>query len=127
MPDDYKAMGEYEYPVLNNYPSYDYNNSEQGKFLDKELISTAPVDKDASWFKNRWRPAMAWQYLAVCLFDFIIAPTLIAFYHYYAGSAYTQWVPLTLGSGGLYHIAMGAIIGITAYGRSQEKVNGSES
>lgn len=33
-----------------------------------------------------------------------------------------QWNPLTLQGGGLYHLAMGAVIGITAWSRGQEKI-----
>ena len=38
-----------------------------------------------------------------------------------------MWTPLTLQGGGLYHIAMGAIIGVSAYGRTQEKLNGANN
>jgi hypothetical protein len=33
-----------------------------------------------------------------------------------------MWVPLTLQGGGMYHIAMGAILGISAFTRGKEKV-----
>jgi hypothetical protein len=33
-------------------------------------------------------------------------------------------MPLTLQGAGLYHIAMGAVLGVAAYGRSQEKISG---
>jgi hypothetical protein len=33
-------------------------------------------------------------------------------------------MPLTLQGAGLYHIAMGAVLGLAAYGRSQEKIAG---
>jgi hypothetical protein len=38
--------------------------------------------------------------------------------------AFRQWVPITLQGGGLFHVAMGAVLGVTAYGRTQEKVAG---
>jgi len=34
----------------------------------------------------------------------------------------TQWNPITLYGAGFFHIAMGAVLGITSYGRSQEKI-----
>ena len=40
------------------------------------------------------------------------------------GSVTMQWQPLTLQGAGLYHIAMGAVLGIAAYGRTKEKVEG---
>jgi DnaJ-class molecular chaperone len=41
------------------------------------------------------------------------------------GSVTSQWQPLTLQGAGLYHIAMGAVLGIAAYGRTKEKVAGA--
>ena len=79
------------------------------------------IDGD-SWIANRWRPLMAMQYLIVCLCDFMIFPVLSAGYQAMFKLPYTQYDPLTLKGGGLYHIAMGAIITATAYGRSQEKI-----
>jgi hypothetical protein len=79
---------------------------------------------EESWIKQYWRPAIAWQYLAVCLFDFIIFP---AAYMYFSQQ---QWNPITLKEGGFYHLAMAAIIGVAAWTRGQEKIirvmNGEE-
>jgi hypothetical protein len=41
-----------------------------------------------------------------------------------ANDAFRQWVPITLQGGGLFHIAMGGVLGISAYGRTQEKLSG---
>jgi hypothetical protein len=38
-----------------------------------------------------------------------------------------MWVPLTLQGGGLYHISMGAILGIAAWTRGKEKVASIEA
>ena len=75
-----------------------------------------------TWIQYYWRPAMAWQYFAVCLFDFIIAPILTGLYFHHVGLPYVPWVPLTLTNGGLYHLAMGAIIGVAAWSRGKEKI-----
>jgi hypothetical protein len=79
---------------------------------------------EESWIKQYWRPAIAWQYLAVCIFDFIIFP---ATYMYFSQQ---QWNPITLKEGGFYHLAMAAIIGVAAWTRGQEKItkimNGEE-
>ena len=72
------------------------------------------------WVNNRWRPAMAWSYFAICLCDFIIFPVFTAVW--YSPKQYHEWHPLTLQGGGLYHMAMGAIIGVTAWQRTQEKI-----
>ena len=29
------------------------------------------ADSSEDWMQKRWRPAMGWTYMAVCLFDFI--------------------------------------------------------
>ena len=65
---------------------------------------------------------MAWQYMAVCLFDFILAPIFLGLYSYYTKTPYIAWIPLSLQGGGLYHLAMGAIVGVTSYAKSQERV-----
>jgi hypothetical protein len=66
---------------------------------------------------------MAWTYLFICLFDFVIAPVLwsnlLASVSTHVG---TQWDPITLRGGGLFHLSMGAILGISSYGRTQEKI-----
>jgi hypothetical protein len=43
------------------------------------------------------------------------------------GQINSQWQPLTLQGAGLFHIAMGAVLGIAAYGRTQEKLNGANN
>lgn len=68
------------------------------------------------WIKQYWRPAIAWQYFFVCLFDFIIFPA--ASMHYLN----TAWDPLTLKESGFYHLAMAAIIGVAAWTRGKEKI-----
>lgn len=82
---------------------------------------------EESWFTHIWRPAMAWSYMAICLFDFIIAPTgtaiLITFYK----STIPVWKSLTLENGGIIHVAFGAILGVAAWGRTREAVVNSET
>ena len=43
------------------------------------------------------------------------------------GAVQAQWQPLTLQGAGLFHVAMGAVLGIAAYGRTQEKLNGANN
>jgi polyferredoxin len=77
-----------------------------------------------TWINNRWRPAMGWMYLVVCVFDFVIFPVAWAMLKSVLGEPVTAWEPLTLQGAGLFHISMGAVLGITAWGRSKEKMCG---
>lgn len=85
--------------------------------------SKSSVKADQDFINNKWRPMMAWTYMAICICDFILFPILwSALQAMQNGSISTQWHPITLDGAGLLHIAMGAILGIAAYGRTQEKL-----
>jgi len=97
-------------------------------------------------FKKFWRPIAAYIYLAICVFDFVGAPLWVehanqtvnlaafseirrfedkdvqmkAIEHVELGNR--SWTPLTLQGGGLFHLAFGAILGVAAFTRGQEKV-----
>jgi hypothetical protein len=59
----------------------------------------------------------------LCVFDFMIAPIMWSVIQVIGhGTVSTQWQPLTLGGGGLFHVAFGALLGITSWGRSKEKL-----
>jgi len=77
------------------------------------------------WINKKWRPAMGWTYMGTCIFDFVVAPVLWSIVQAIGngGQVATQWQPLTLQGAGLYHLAMGAVLGIAAYGRTQEKIS----
>ena len=84
------------------------------------------LDKDATdWINKKMRPMMGWIYMLTCTCDFVIFPILWSLLQALShGQVTSQWNPLTLQGAGLYHIAMGAILGIAAYGRTKEKVAG---
>lgn len=83
--------------------------------------------KNENWLKSYWRPTMAWMYMFVCFFDFVIAPVLWSLMqmHSGSGSVTNEWKPLTLEGAAFFHIAMGAVLGITSYGRTKEKMSES--
>jgi Holin of 3TMs, for gene-transfer release len=84
--------------------------------------------KKEDWMNSKWRPMMGWTYMITCIFDFVAAPILWSLTQsLFHGSVQTQWQPLTLQGAGLYHIAMGAVLGIAAYGRTQEKLGGANN
>lgn len=65
---------------------------------------------------------MAFVYMAVIIFDFIVGPIFWSIIQIYGGSIAIQWNPLTLIGGGIFHAAMGAVLGISAFSRGREKV-----
>jgi hypothetical protein len=95
--------------------------------------------------KRYWRPIAAYVYIAICVFDFVGMPLFMELQNdrvnveafaeikQLEGEATQQaaiaainlgpreWVPLTLEGGGLFHIAFGAILGVAAWTRGQEK------
>jgi hypothetical protein len=95
-----------------------------GGALSQGGESTVALDKDATdWINKKWRPVMGWIYMLTCTSDFVIFPVLWSLLQALTGGQVTsQWQPLTLQGAGLYHNAMGAVLGIAAYGRTQEKI-----
>jgi len=83
------------------------------------------VKKDEDWMQKKWRPAMGWMYMVVCFFDMIIFPVAWSILQTVQHQTITQWNPLTLQGAGLFHLAMGAVLGIAAFGRTQEKIAGA--
>ena len=81
--------------------------------------------KDEDWMQKKWRPAMGWMYMIVCMLDMAIFPVLWSLAQMALKQPITQWQPLTLQGAGLFHLAMGAVLGIAAWGRTQEKVAGA--
>ncbi len=72
------------------------------------------------WIQTLWRPAMGWTYMAINIFDFILAPAFVLYLRM-RGVEVDMWKSLTLDNGGFIHLAFGAILGVSAYGRSKEK------
>lgn len=85
--------------------------------------------KQEDWMQKKWRPMMAIMYMLVCVFDFILFPIMFTAVQFWeieaANDAFRQWVPITLGGGGLFHVAMGAVLGVSAWSRGQEKIAGA--
>jgi hypothetical protein len=85
------------------------------------------MDEKEDWLNSKWRPAMGWMYMLACTTDFVIFPILWSLLQTLTKQPLTQWQPLTLQGAGLFHIAMGAVLGIAAFGRTQEKLIGAHS
>jgi hypothetical protein len=91
--------------------------------MPAEEVKSESATKQEDWMNSKWRPAMGWMYMLVCTSDFVIFPILWSLIQVVGGGKVeTQWSPITLQGAGLFHMAMGAILGIAAYGRTQEKL-----
>lgn len=94
-----------------------------------------------TWIAENWRPVAAVIYLVICIFDFILAPTWMFLTRdttahlvkTLVGSGLDPsvqailvtprpaWIPLTLQGAGMFHIAFGGILGVSAWSRGAEK------
>jgi hypothetical protein len=139
-PGGFGAPGSFSSPNFNQQstPSFgSTQNINQSTGNQPVLTGAAPTNAasgadvlvandNTDWINKKWRPAMGWLYMITCTFDFVIFPILWSLLQAMSKGAVTsQWQPLTLQGAGLYHIAMGAVLGIAAYGRTKEKLEGA--
>ena len=94
--------------------------------MTTEVKSVSETKKE-DWMNSKWRPMMGWMYMLVCTMDMVVFPVLWSLLQTTTGTQITQWNPLTLQGAGLFHIAMGAVLGIAAFGRTQEKLGGANN
>ena len=92
-----------------------------------EIVKSESESKKEDWMNSKWRPMMGWMYMLVCTMDMVVFPVLWSLLQTMTHSPITQWNPLTLQGAGLFHIAMGAVLGIAAFGRTQEKLGGANN
>ena len=90
-------------------------------------MATKGEKQKEDWMNSKWRPAMGWMYMLTCVTDFVIFPILWSLLQTLLKQPVTQWSPLTLQGAGLFHLAMGAVLGVAAYGRTQEKLGGANN
>ena len=95
--------------------------------MSEEAKSESEKKKE-DWMNSKWRPMMGWMYMLVCTMDMVVFPVLWSLLQSLNhGQVTSQWQPLTLQGAGLFHIAMGAVLGIAAFGRTQEKLGGANN
>ena len=140
-PGGFGSSGSFSSPNFNQQTSSGFGSTQnvnQSNSNQPVLTGAAPTnaasgadvlvahDKDSTdWINKKWRPVMGWIYMLTCTMDFVIFPILWSLLQALSkGSVTMQWQPLTLQGAGLYHIAMGAVLGIAAYGRTKEKIEG---
>ena len=94
----------------------------------KELPPSKMSKAEEDWMTKKWRPMMAIMYMIACIFDFVMFPIMFTAVQFWetqaANDAFRQWAPITLQGGGLFHVAMGAVLGVSAWSRGQEKMAG---
>jgi hypothetical protein len=95
--------------------------------IDSKIVDQQIEKEDEHWMKAYWRPAMGWLYMIICFMDFVGFPLLtiflpIIFKPFGLTMPYQAWQSLTLSNGGLMHLAFGAILGVSAFTRGQEKL-----
>ena len=102
---------------------------EEPKAEEPKKEESADTASKEDWMTKKWRPMMAIMYMICCLADFAIFPVMFTIVQFWetqaANDAFRQWVPITLQGGGLFHVAMGAVLGVSAFGRTQEKIAGA--
>ena len=87
---------------------------------DKRIL----LPREEPWYVQLWRPITAWVYLGICVFDFVLGPFFYAWFAWYTKdfAKFGEWQPLTLNGGGVFHISMGAILGVSSWSRGQENL-----
>lgn len=88
------------------------------------VAKTIVVAKEKEhWTSTGWRPALAWSYVLICIFDFAIGPIIFNVLQYWnPGQNISAYTAVTLQGSGLYHLSMGAVLGLTTHGRTKEKI-----
>jgi len=95
--------------------------------LEKQKWEAENGKQSEHWMKAYWRPAMGWLYMLMCFCDFVAFPIIAMFLpQFIKGMTYIPWKSITLDNGGLIHMAFGAILGVAAWTRGQEKIAGKQ-
>lgn len=138
-PGGFGSSGSFSNPSFNQQSSSGFGSTQninQSNSNQPVLTGAAPTNAasgadvlvandNTDWINKKWRPVMGWIYMLTCTMDFVVFPILWSLLQAMSkGSVTMQWQPLTLQGAGLYHIAMGAVLGIAAYGRTKEKIEG---
>ena len=92
--------------------------------LEKKQWEAENAKQNEDWMVKKWRPAMGWCYMVICCLDMAIFPVMWSVAQLMTKTPLLQWNPLTLQGAGLFHLAMGAVLGISAWSRGQEKIQG---
>jgi hypothetical protein len=115
------AIGLPQGPVNQTRPIH---QDKQSPISDMTVVSTQQDWQNTQpWFNKYWRALAANTYIVICCTDFIIFPILWNAAQIYTKGSLTVWQPMTLSGGGLFHLAFGAILGVSAFGRTKENLS----
>lgn len=64
--------------------------------------------------EHLWKPVLAFAFILIILFDFIIAPSIVLGM-IKAGIHVAMWTPLTMDGAGTFYISIGVILGATTW------------
>jgi hypothetical protein len=89
------------------------------------MATTKSTKREETFMSRHWRGLVGFEYVLICVCDFMILPMLYFWVQQYevqaANDAYRQWSPLTVQGGGLYHLSHMAIMGVSSWGKTQER------
>ncbi len=111
--------------------------------MEENIDGITPTLIHDKWYQKWWRPCVAFVYLGILILDFAVMPIIyeldrpdpavavtLALQFENPGAqvqalqtlqAQRNWAPITILGGGLFHIAMGAILAGSAITRGMEK------
>ena len=80
------------------------------------------MNKD-DFFHTGFRPALAWIYCIVCLFDFTIMPILFNILQFNtSGQNISDYSAISLQGSGIFHLSMAGILSINSHSKSKERI-----
>jgi hypothetical protein len=100
-------------------------NGHIGKMMAQFKVNKKAAITKEIWFKTRWRPSMAWLYMILIIFDFMLMPVAWPIAMFFLKIPFVAWTPLTLQGGALIHITFGAVLGLYTWGRTKELTEGT--
>ncbi len=111
--------------------------------MEENIDGIKPALIQDQWYQKWWRPCVAFVYLAIIILDFAVMPIIYELDRPDPAAAVTlalqfenpgaqvqvlqtlqsqrNWSPITILGGGLFHVAMGAILAGAAITRGMEK------
>lgn len=90
-------------------------------------LTPAPLRQRQVWTATGWKHVIAWLYTVMVGCDFIIFPIAWPVFQVREHiTPVTAWVPITLGGGGLIHLAICGVLGIQLWRRGDVPAQGND-